>query len=331
MKMIFRKFNAANIGIHGIKALFSIIFCLLFFSCATINVPKYDVEIEAAEEKITFQDKNETAEKAGKIRIVHISDFHSNDFGKEEKNLIEKIKNEAPDLIVMTGDIFDYEMKEPKPLKNVEYLLDGIKSLCPVYYVSGNHEFYDLSRNDFEEVLTEKGVNILKDEIDILNLNDGNIIIAGLSDPQAVLKIHPEYHSADKIANYKKNINLISEKTKLAVAEHESSDKILFTLLLAHRPEYIDDYISPGVFDLILSGHAHGGQWRIPGLINGIYAPGQGYFPKYAGGRFDFYSNSKKTKNTVFIVSRGLSHQAPNIPRFFNGLELVVIDIIFKK
>lgn len=104
---------------------------------------------------------------------------------------------------------------------------------------------------------------------------------------------------------------------------YEKADKLFFTLLLAHRPEYIDHYLDYN-FDLILSGHAHGGQWRLPGIINGLYAPNQGLFPKYAGGQYNI-------NGTVFIVSRGLSRESTRIPRIFNRPELVIIDIVPNK
>ena len=100
----------------------------------------------------------------------------------------------------------------------------------------------------------------------------------------------------------------------------EAVDRDSFTLLLAHRPERIEqDYLGRG-FDLVLSGHAHGGQWRIPGLINGLYAPGQGWFPQYAGGLYSF-------DNTTMIVGRGLSRESSAVPRVFNRPELVVITL----
>lgn len=101
----------------------------------------------------------------------------------------------------------------------------------------------------------------------------------------------------------------------------DNADTNSFNVLLAHFPEKIDFYRSFGKFDLVLSGHAHGGQWRLPPFMNGLYAPGQGLFPKYAGGRYDF-------DDTTFIVSRGLSRTIERIPRIFNNPELVVIDIL---
>ena len=101
----------------------------------------------------------------------------------------------------------------------------------------------------------------------------------------------------------------------------EEADSGNFNVLLAHYPEQIEYYRSFGKFDLILSGHAHGGQWRIPGILNGLYAPNQGLFPEYAGGRYDF-------EDSVMIVSRGLSRTKEIIPRIFNNPELVIIDIV---
>ena len=93
-----------------------------------------------------------------------------------------------------------------------------------------------------------------------------------------------------------------------------------FSVLLAHRPERIEDYLQYP-FDLIVSGHAHGGQWRIPGILNGLLAPNQGFFPPYAGGQYDF-------ADTTLIVSRGLARESTRIPRIFNRPELVVIDLV---
>jgi predicted MPP superfamily phosphohydrolase len=92
-----------------------------------------------------------------------------------------------------------------------------------------------------------------------------------------------------------------------------------YTILLAHRPEEIERY-SAYHFDLVLSGHAHGGQWRLPGIVNGLLAPDQGWFPRYAGGEY-------LVNGTTLIVSRGLARESTRIPRIFNRPELVVVDL----
>ena len=94
-------------------------------------------------------------------------------------------------------------------------------------------------------------------------------------------------------------------------------------MLLVHRPEYVNDYVKYD-FDVILAGHAHGGLWRFPPFINALYAPGQGMFPKYAGGKYVLKNNAR----SVMIVSRGLSYQQPKIVRIFNNPELTLIRVI---
>ena len=101
----------------------------------------------------------------------------------------------------------------------------------------------------------------------------------------------------------------------------EDPQRESFSILLAHYPEQIEYYRGFHSFDLILSGHAHGGQWRIPRLVNGVFSPNQGFLPKYAGGEYVF-------DDTVMIVSRGLSRTKEVIPRIFNNPELMIIDIL---
>ena len=97
------------------------------------------------------------------------------------------------------------------------------------------------------------------------------------------------------------------------------ADPDLFTILLTHRPERVEAYRGRG-FDLILAGHAHGGQWRLPGVVNGLLAPDQGLFPPYAGGRYEL-------EGGTLIVSRGLARESTRVPRVFNRPELVIIDV----
>ncbi len=94
-------------------------------------------------------------------------------------------------------------------------------------------------------------------------------------------------------------------------------------MLLVHRPENYADY-RKYAFDLVLCGHAHGGQWRIPGILNGLYAPSQGLFPKYAGGYYN-------EESVPMIVSRGLARESTIVPRFYNPPELVIVDLVGKE
>jgi predicted MPP superfamily phosphohydrolase len=140
------------------------------------------------------------------------------------------------------------------------------------------------------------GVNVLQGDCRSIGVNGNTITFCGVDDPDSDV-----YES-----HLKRVCDQITEEG--------------FHVLLAHRPERIEEYLECP-FDLILSGHAHGGQWRLPGIINGLYAPHQGLFPKYAGGRYDF-------EDAVFVVSRGLARESTKIPRMFNRPELVVTHLV---
>jgi uncharacterized protein len=282
---------------------------LILVSCRTIRTVDYSLE----ENRMS-----------GEIRILQISDFHSNEFGRSEEEIVNKIKMSRPDIIVLTGDLFDERMPPGEGFGNVEQLLAGIRNMCPSYFVTGNHDFSD-GHVDKKCALVEKyGIKVLHDEAVTLDMPQGTIVIAGIEDPYLDLGDRAELKGPDEPEKYRLRLAALAADTDTAVqkCEDDPVKHILFTILLAHRPEYIDDYLKYD-FNLIFSGHAHGGQWRFP-LINGIYAPRQGLFPKYAGGRYNFTNKD----NTVMIVSRGLSYQQPAVPRIFNSPELVLVEVI---
>lgn len=281
---------------------------LLFISCRSICVPEYQIFSES--------------EISSKVRIVQVSDFHSNDFGKDEAKLIALIKVSEPDMVVFTGDTFDFVQKGIKPVENVRLLLQGIKDLCPFFYVTGNHEYFKYHENEFGYMIEEYGGKSLHDDAVEIKVRGRDFIIAGADDPFSDLTPEERKKDEDNKEAYIKRILELYDK----VSEMEGKNNQAFSILLAHRPEYIDTYKRTG-FDLVLSGHAHGGQWRFPAK-NGLYAPMQGLFPKYAGGRYEF---TGRNGNAVMIVSRGLSYQQPNVPRIMNNPELVVIDIVFRE
>lgn len=248
----------------------------VFFILSAISFPLRTVRYTLVSRKVSK-----------KVRIVQISDLHSCSYGKDMKNLINAVDAAEPDIIVLTGDIFDNRTDN----KNSDTLLKTIAKKYPCYYVSGNHEYWGNMWDTFSRRAESFGVTVLQGE----NVDIDGITICGAS------------AKSD-----------IGDSVKVC-ADNADSDS--FNVLLAHFPENIDFYRSFGKFDLVLSGHAHGGQWRLPPFINGLYAPGQGLFPKYAGGRYDF-------DDTTFIVSRGLSRTMEHFPRIFNNPELVVIDIL---
>ena len=234
------------------------------------------------------------------IRIAFLSDLHSCNYGENAQTLVSAIERQRPDLILLGGDIFD----DVLPDDNTEALLRQISGRYPCYYVTGNHEYWSGTEAFARKmrILEENHVTRLNNEAAAVTVQGVQINICGINDPEAA-KIGERFSfnaALENIAQVSANRN--------------------FTLLISHRPERIDDY-AKYPFDLVLAGHAHGGQWRIPYLINGVYAPNQGIFPKYAGG---MYSRG----DTCMIVGRGLARESTRIPRFYNRPELVIIDII---
>lgn len=234
------------------------------------------------------------------IRIAFLSDLHSCNYGENAQTLVSAIERQRPDLILLGGDIFD----DVLPDGNAEALLRQIGGRYPCYYVTGNHEYWSGTEAFARKmrILEENHVTRLSNEAATVTVQGVQINICGINDPEAA-RIGEGFsfnEALEHVARVSANRN--------------------FTLLISHRPERIDDY-AKYPFDLVLAGHAHGGQWRIPCLINGAYAPNQGVFPKYAGGMY-------MRGDTCMIVGRGLARESTRIPRFYNRPELVIIDII---
>ena len=230
------------------------------------------------------------------LTIIQISDLHNKKFGKDNKRLAAEIKKLSPDLIVFTGDTVDSEKNQ-----NSLALIREISSVAPTYLSLGNHEAaldYKIF-SDFCAKVEECGAKVLDNEVLSLTLNGNDINLAAISDPNA-------------FALSEKGTALESKIKELT----ENLDGTDFTLALSHRPEYFDIYTSYPL-DLTLTGHAHGGQWRLFGLAG--YATGQGLFPKLTSGLH-------KKNNRDMIISRGLGNGKP-IPRIFNIPELVVITL----
>ena len=241
--------------------------------------------------------KIESGKVEQSIRFAALSDLHGGKYGNNQKELLEIITQSNVDAILMPGDIID----DRKRNSNEYGFCDTFGKSFDCYYSSGNHEH---RRQDFDLVVSDiekSGIKVLMNKSEIMKKGNTVIQIFGLTDKEA-------YSDEKKPAQWQEKLEKLSQ----------SVDKKHFSILLSHRPEFAEDYATTD-FDLIVSGHAHGGQIRLP-FINGIYAPGQGLFPKYAGGRYDL------KKGNVLIVGRGLSKD--HIPRIFNRPELVLIDIV---
>lgn len=239
------------------------------------------------------------------IRIALVADLHSCAYGEDQRELLEAIEKEAPVLVLLGGDIFDDKI----PNDHAVAFLKGIQGKYPCYYVTGNHEYWS-GKEGFAEktaLLDTYGVIRLNGDMDTIEIKGTNLNICGVDDPYAWA--NNGYLIENRDGSYREQVERVAE---LARNGH-------FTILLAHRPELFSYYSQFG-FDLILSGHAHGGQWRIPGILDGVYAPNQGLFPAYVGGRYE-------QNGTVMIVSRGLARESTPVPRFYNRPELVIVDL----
>ena len=254
-------------------------------------------------------------EISSQIRIVLVTDLHSCYYGEGQEKLIRAIDAQAPDLLLLGGDIFDDEMADT----NTELFLAGISGRYPCYYVTGNHEYWSGTEkfNCKMSILKKYGVTILSGSSGRVEFNGETIHLCGVDDPDSYMVNFNKYLDPQGYKTAKdEKINVFNQQLDAVKSQAQEAH---FTVLLSHRPELFENYVSRG-FDLVLCGHAHGGQWRIPGIMNGLYAPNQGLFPPYAGGLYE-------KDNTTMIVSRGLAVESTFVPRIFNPPELVVITI----
>ena len=218
------------------------------------------------------------------LRLLHVSDLHNQSFGKGNRRLLEAIKDAKPQAILITGDLIDSSFTDTR--KGLDFVAQAVK-IAPVYYVTGNHE-HRLSQEDltaFLQGLEDRGATLLLDRT--VDFYGGTLV--GLLEPSG--------RKAESLPR---------------ILEENAVEG--FTLLMSHKPHFFDNYLQA---DLILSGHAHGGQVRLP-WIGGLIAPGQGFFPQYTEG---FYEKNGAT----MLVSRGCGN-SHRFPRLFNRPELILLE-----
>ncbi len=236
-------------------------------------------------------------EEFNNYKIVQISDFHNTKSKKLHNSLVKEISGIKPNIIVITGDLIDANRTDIDTAIN---LIKEIKDVAPIYYVTGNHEAGITSYDKLKEELVNNNVTILDGKNVVIENKDSIINLIGLDDPA---------FNGDP---YRDDKTTIKDELKAI-----TYDKNEFTILLSHRPELIDTYAEEK-FDLVISGHAHGGQIRIP-LIGGLVAPNQGFLPKYTSGIYE-------KNDTKMVVSRGIGNSI--IPfRINNRPELVIISL----
>lgn len=231
------------------------------------------------------------------VRLAVVTDFHSSDNAEKVAAMVASC---APDAVLLVGDLFDDDTQN-RPTERTLSLMRQLSALYPCYYVSGNHEAWTGEMDALYQQTEKAGVTVLRMSSGVLTVRGQRIALCGVPDPyEMVFSGAPD----------------TEEQIRQAMENADSAD---FTVLLAHRPELLAKY-AQFPLDLVVSGHAHGGQVRIPGVLNGLYAPNQGWFPKLAGGAY--------TQNgTTLIVSRGLAVRT-RLPRIFNRPEVVLVRCV---
>jgi len=231
-------------------------------------------------------------------RIVHISDLHNTEIGEDNEKLLKMISDLHPDLIAITGDMVDSRRTD---MDTALSFAEKAAEIAPCFYVPGNHEARISEYDALRLGLSECGVTVLENERIDLECSGESIALLGISDPS---------FAADRLDS---TADAYVKKCLTQLA----SENDICTILLSHRPELFDTYCECEI-DLVLSGHAHGGQIRLP-VLGGVIAPNQGLFPKYDAGLFTRGS-------TNMIVSRGIGNSLFPL-RFNNRPEVILIEL----
>ena len=230
-----------------------------------------------------------------RVRFALVTDLHSCRYGENMEKLVDLLDSAHPDAVLLAGDIFD----DKRPNVYTKMFLVQIVKKYPCFYATGNHEFMSRKVREIKSYLREIGVTVLAGDCAETEIKGRIFDICGVDDP---VRIWGNI--------WLRNITNAYAKTN---PEH-------FRILISHRPELVKVY-SRFAFDMVVSGHAHGGQWFIPLLGRGVLAPNQGFFPKYVNGLY------KLANGTHLVVSRGLAREKAPYPRFGNHPQIVLIEL----
>ena len=250
---------------------------------------------------LTIRSYTERSSKiSSAVKLLLLADLHSTLYGSRQEILIQTITKLKPDLILLPGDIADHRV----PFLGTRLLIEQLAGNFLCCYVSGNHENWTGKLDSLKSWLRCRGVIVLEGSSAITEVRGQYLQLCGVDDPHRFTVSH---HAIRLDERWKEQF--------YACCRERRPD--LYSILLSHRPELVTFYQDSG-FDLITAGHAHGGQVRLPGIANGLLAPHQGFFPRYAGGRYQLGAS-------VMIVSRGLCLN--HLPRICNPPELVTINL----
>lgn len=227
------------------------------------------------------------------LRMALVTDLHSCRYGKGQQGLLKRVEKAGPDLVMLAGDILDDKLPDGNALE----FLTAVAKKWPCFYVSGNHEYWSHRIGEMKERIRACGVRVLEGECVAADCKGWRLDVAGVDDPTYMA-------TADWLAQLD------------AIQAGRLAGR--WGVLLSHRPEKWLAYKGRG-FGVVLSGHAHGGQIRVPFTGRGVVAPNQGLFPALVDGVRELGDG------TTLVVSRGLAREINPYPRFFNRPELVVV------
>ncbi len=229
------------------------------------------------------------------LRIVQLSDLHGHEYGEDSRDLLELVAEQEPDLIAVTGDLVDQDSQ----LSMVPALARGLAAIAPTYYVTGNHEWASTDVGQLKGVLAECGVTVLSNQYVTLERNGDSLVLAGVDDPNG----YADQKTPEEL-----------------YGEIQQETGATCTILLAHRNDRFDQYAAAG-YDLVLSGHAHGGIVRLP-FTDGLLGTDRRFFPTWTAGVYTL-------GNSTLFVSRGLGNNTVPIPgfRLFNRPDLAVLEL----
>lgn len=285
-----------RVGRHPIVYWMLILMLLLLIGCAVfIYQSKYSLEIsryEITSDKITEP-----------IRIVHLSDLHNSVFGEGNSRLVKAVAEQKPDIILLTGDMVTvYEENSETTVQLIELLLE----IAPVYFSYGNHEkMYEIKYSaDLTAIFEAAGAHVLDAEYEDILIKGQQVRLGGVCGYCV-----PEESASEYMADEQRFLKAFQNTKQLKI-------------LMCHMPVAWIDYgsLDSWGIDCVFSGHAHGGQIRLP-FVGGMYAPDQGWFIGREAGLYH-----SQDGNRTMVLSRGLGNST-FIPRFNNRPEVVVVDM----
>ena len=278
---------------RGRGCLTALIVIALIASACALLIKNSSSELEISRYEVASEKLPESFDC---FTIVQLSDLHGAQFGEDGMELVDKVRELSPDIIALTGDF----VTDEGDLEAVEKLAPRLTELCPVYFVSGNHEFGSGLAAEVRNIMEDAGVKYLSNEYLTISRGEDSVLLGGVEDPNAY---------ADMLT-----------PDELAQKMNEASPSA-FKILLGHRNYWMEEYPELPV-DLVLCGHAHGGLVRIPG-VGGLIGTDRHLFPDFVEGEFN-------NGNYTMIVSRGLGNSVP-IPRIFNRPEIVCVTLKAEK